>query len=121
MGSTANDPAKKIITIKNLIVLDTERFNLESIKFEIGGNNKKTTINMNTAEIYSCTIIIPKAIATKHNPSIQRNIQLNVIFTGFFWPICISQFKFFFKYTQIIRFILMYIILSCFLQSQYLI
>lgn len=121
MGSTANDPAKNIITIENLTALDTERVNFESIKFEISGNNNKTTINMNTDEKYSCTIIIPKASITKHNPNIQRSIPLNVIFTGSFWLICIPQFKFFFKYIKIIRIILIYIILSRFLQSQYFI
>ena|SRR5208337_3577867 len=90
MGSTADDPAKNTITIENLTALDTERVNFESITFEIGGNNKNTTINMNTAEKYSCTIIIPKAIITKHNPNIQRisrlMLFLRVLFGLFVYP-----------------------------------
>jgi hypothetical protein len=61
-----NDPTKRIIASKNRTVPDTEIFNSDSIKFEIGGNATKTTINMNTADKYSCNIIIPKAITIKH-------------------------------------------------------
>ncbi len=61
-----NDPTQGIIANKNRTVPDTEIFNSDSIKFEIGGNATKTTINMNTADKYSCNIIIPNAITIKH-------------------------------------------------------
>lgn len=63
---------------------DIEIFNSDSSKFEIGGKDTKAAINMNTAEKYSRSVTIPKAITIKYNPNIQRNIPLNVIFTGSF-------------------------------------
>jgi len=64
-GSTVNDPTQGIIDSKNRTVPNVKIFNSDSIKFEIGGNTTKTTINMNTADKYSCNIIIPKAITIK--------------------------------------------------------
>jgi len=83
------------MTNKNLTEPNIEIFNSDSSKFEIGGKDTKAAINMKTAEKYSLSVIIPKAIARKYNPNIQRSIPLNVIFNGSFLPICIPQFKFF--------------------------
>jgi len=72
------------MTNKNLTGPDIEIFKSDSSKFEIGGKDIKAAINMNTAEKYSCSISISKAITRKNNPNIQRKIPLNVIFTGSF-------------------------------------
>lgn len=94
LGSTATDPARRSITTKNLTGPDIDIFKSDSSKFEIGGNDTKAAMNINTAEKYSRSVTIPAAITRKNNPNIQRKIPLNVIFTGSFWPICIPHFSF---------------------------
>jgi hypothetical protein len=82
--STATDPARRIMTNKNLTGPDIEILDSDSSNFEIGGNDTKAATNINTAEKYSCSVTIPKAITIKYSPNIQRNIPLNVILSGFF-------------------------------------
>jgi hypothetical protein len=72
------------MTTQSLTAPDTEIFNLDSIKFEIGERDTKTAENQNTAEKYSCYIIIPIAINIKNKPNIQHSIPLSVIFNGSF-------------------------------------
>lgn len=79
-----------IITTKNLHTPDTEIFNSDSIKFEIGERDTKAARNQNTDEKYSCSIIIPKAINIKNNPNIHKlshlTLFLMVLFESFVYP-----------------------------------
>ena len=84
LWSTTTDPDKRIITNKNLTGPDIEILDSDSSKFEIGGKDTKAAINTNSAEKYSCSVAIPKAITIKYSPNIQRSIPLNVILSGFF-------------------------------------
>ena len=73
-----------VLQPKNLTGPDSEIFKSDSSKFEIGGNDTKPAANINTAGKYSRSVTISKAITITNNPNIQRNIPLNVIFTGSF-------------------------------------
>jgi len=92
--STTTDPARRIITTKNLTGPDIETLDSDPSKFENGGKDTKAAINMNTAEKYLCSVTSSEAIIMKDSPNIQRNIPLNVIFIGSFWPICMHQCSF---------------------------
>ena len=65
---------KGLLPRKNLTTPDTEVFNSDSIMFEIWERDTKAAKNQNTAEKYSCSIIIPKAINIKSNPNIQQSV-----------------------------------------------
>ena len=79
---------------KNLTGPDIEIFKSDSSKFEIGGNDTKAAMNINTAGKYSRSVTISAAIIIKNNPNIQRNIPLNIIFNGSFEFICLPHFSF---------------------------
>ena len=75
LGSTAADPTRRSITTKNLTGPDSEIFKSDSSKFEIGGNDTKAAMNINTAEKYSRSVTVPKAITIKYG-SVAKNLAI---------------------------------------------